>query len=87
VAIYILDGASELSTSSCKFLEIEMKPMPRKEDLFTQLFGEATRRWGEETARELRSDIESVGEAIWQVESYEIKPEDEPSRPPRRAEA
>jgi len=64
-----------------------MKPMPRKEDLFKQLFGEATRRWGEEVAQELRSDIESVGEAIWQVESFKIKPEDEPSRPPGRAEA
>ena len=64
-----------------------MKPMPRKEDIVTHLFEEATRRWGEEVAQELRSDIESVGEAIWQVESFKIKPEDEPSRPPGRAEA
>lgn len=64
-----------------------MKPMPRKEDIFKQLFGEATRKWGEEVAQELQSDIERAGEAIWQVESFKIKPEDEPSRPPGRAEA
>lgn len=63
-----------------------MKPMPRKEDIFTQLFEEATRRWGEEAAKELQSDIESVGEAIWQIENFKIKHEDEPSRPLGRAE-
>jgi hypothetical protein len=63
-----------------------MKPTPRKEDVFKQLFREATRRWGGEVARELQSDIERAGEAIWQVESYELEPEDEPSKPRRRSD-
>jgi hypothetical protein len=59
-----------------------MEPRPSKEEIFIRLFEEATRRWGEEAAQELRSDIERAGEAIWQVESFKLEPEDEPSRPP-----
>ena len=54
------------------------------EEIFVRLFEGATRRWGEEAAQELRSDIERAGEAIWQVESFTLEPEDEPSRPPER---
>ena len=61
-----------------------MEPRPSKEEIFVRLFEEATRRWGKEAARELKSDIERAGEAIWQVESYKLEPEDEPSRPPGR---
>ena len=57
-----------------------MKPIPSKEGIFIHLFEEATRRWGDEAAQELRSDIESIGEAIWQVEGFKLEPEDEPSR-------
>lgn len=64
-----------------------MKPTPRKEDIFKQLFSEATRRWGEEFAQELQSDIERAGEAIWQVDSHTLEPEDEPSKPPGRSDA
>jgi len=59
-----------------------MEPRPRKKEIFIRLFEEAIRRWGEEAAQELRSDIERAGEAIWQVEGYKLEPEDEPSLPP-----
>jgi hypothetical protein len=61
-----------------------MEPQPSKEEIFVRLFAEATRRWGEEAAQELKSDIERAGEAIWQVESFKLEPEDEPSRQPGR---
>ena len=61
-----------------------MESRPGKEETFVRLFEEAIRRWGEETAQELKSDIERAGEAIWQVERFKLEPEDEPSRPPGR---
>jgi hypothetical protein len=70
--------------TSCKFGKVEMKPRPSKEEIFVRLFEEATRRWGEEAAQELRPDIERAVEAIWQVEGYKLEPEDEPSRQPGR---
>ena len=59
-----------------------MEPRPSKKEIFIRLFEEAIRRWGEEAAQELKSDIEGAGDAIWQVESFKLEPEDEPSRPP-----
>lgn len=59
-----------------------MEPRPSKEDIFVRLFEEATRRWGEEAAQELRPDIERAVEAIRQIEGYKLEPEDEPSRQP-----
>ena len=61
-----------------------MEPRPSKEEIFVRLFEEATRRWGEEAAQELRPDIERAVEAIRQVEGYKLEHEDEPSRQPGR---
>ena len=61
-----------------------MEPRPSFQEIFTRLFEEAIRRWGEEAIQELKSDIERAGEAIWQVERFKLEPEDEPSIPPGR---
>ena len=61
-----------------------MEPRPSLEEIFIRLFEEAIKRWSEETAQELKSDIERISEAIWQVERFKLEPEDEPSRPPGR---
>ena len=61
-----------------------MTSRPTKEEISIRLLEETAERWGEETAEELKPDIERVGEAIWQVEGFKLLPEDEPSRPLRR---
>ena len=61
-----------------------MEPRPSLEEIFIRLFEEAIKRWSEETAQELKSDIERISEAIWQVERFKLEPEDEPSILPRR---
>lgn len=61
-----------------------MEHRPSKENIFDRLFLEALKRWGEKMAQELRSDIERFSESIWQVETFELEPENEPSRPPGR---
>ena len=61
-----------------------MEPTPSKEEIFVRLFEEAKKRWGNEVAQKLKSDIERASEAIWQVEKFKLEPENEPSRPPGR---
>lgn len=51
-----------------------------KEDLVERLFNEAASNWGREEAASMRSTIESIAEAIIQVDSFRLEPSDEPFR-------
>ena len=45
----------------------------------------ARERWGEEEARLLKPALERVAEAIYEVEGFELNPDEEPWKPSREA--
>jgi hypothetical protein len=54
-----------------------------KEALVRDFFERAVEMWGEEEALLLRSDLERIAQAVWEVENFEASVEEEPYNPPR----
>jgi hypothetical protein len=50
-----------------------------------KLLDVARERWGEEEARLLKPALERVAEAIYEVEGFELNPDEEPWKPSREA--
>jgi hypothetical protein len=57
-----------------------------KEELVRDFFERAVEMWGEEEALLLRSDLERIAQAVWEVENFEPGVEEEPYNPLRRGE-
>jgi hypothetical protein len=50
-----------------------------------KLLDVARERWDEEEARLLKPALERVAEAIYEVEGFELNPDEEPWKPSREA--
>ena len=57
-----------------------------KKELVGDFFERAVEMWGEEEALLLRSDLERIAQAVWEVENFEPGVEEEPYNPPRGGE-
>jgi hypothetical protein len=57
-----------------------------KKELVGDFFERAVEMWGEEEALLLRSDLERIAQAVWEVENFEPGVEEEPYSPPKRGE-
>jgi hypothetical protein len=71
---------SRISTHGTEFYGRYMTGPVDREALVERLFSEAASNWGREEAASMRSTIESIAEAIIQVDSFRLEPSDEPFR-------
>ncbi len=55
-----------------------MSEEPEKRAFIDHLLKMASERWGEDVVEQLRSALERIADAIWTVEDYDLKLEEEP---------
>ena len=54
---------------------------PEKEKILNRLLEAATERWDRAEVEKMRPMFEMAADAVWKVEKFPIKPEEEPAYP------
>lgn len=52
--------------------------MMTKNALVDRIMDDAVERWGEDEVESIRSALETIADAIWELERFRLEPEDEP---------
>jgi len=52
-----------------------------KDEILNHLLEAASTKWGGATVEEMRPAFETVAEAIWKIEEFQLEPEEEPAHP------
>jgi hypothetical protein len=52
-----------------------------KEEILKHLLTTASEKWSPERAAQIRPSLEAAADAIWKIENFQLKPDEQPEHP------